>query len=384
MEYDTYRDPAGPLSASAQVLFGVIADFLTSLADVPADLVDLVSAGRALGHPPPCHHPRSKWRMRKSHHEEELKSEEENPDEGRDEGAEDEVTDTSNGDLHEDNDDNEGDEEIINDEGEQHSDDILPEGGIDRQRSLQLENPQTMSCEIMRPKSHNVFTTLAMYGGKMSKRFINSAIWLPTDLSLSLSKGFHNAPKLYNDPMMKAMPKVISLRSGFRAAGSVRLLPTALSKSNVRLTGRQEFRDGFSDGITGLVTQPRYGFKEKGAKGLIKGMGKGVGGVFLKPWAGKIHHLGHLKGHIPNFFQPGLWGLAGYPLSGLRRKLLVSLGKSQECQIIASRIVQGHEEMRESSAEERAEVVRKWIVIEETLQKTKWQGYRSHTNGHVA
>lgn len=385
MEYDTYRDPAGPLSASAQVLFGAIANFMIGLADVPAEiLVDLVSAGRALGHPQPCRHPHSKWRMRKSHLGDELESEEEGPGEGRDEGAEDEVADTFNRDLHEDNEENENHEEIINDEGEQHSDDLLPEGDVDRRSSLQLELSQTMSSEIMPSKSHNVFTTLVMHGGKMSKRFINLVIWLPTDLSLSLSKGFHNAPKLYHDPMMKATPKVINLRSGFRAAGKVRPIPIILSKSNARLTGRQEFRDGFSDGITGLVTQPRYGFKQKGAKGMIKGMGKGVGGVFLKPSAGKIHHLGHLKSHMPNLFQPGLWGLAGYPLSGLRRKLLASLGKSQECQIIASRIAQGHEEMRSSSAEERAEVARKWIVIEETLQKTKRQGCRLHTNGHVA
>jgi hypothetical protein len=44
--------------------------------------------------------------------------------------------------------------------------------------------------------------------------------------------------------------------------------------------------DGFYDGITGLVTQPRYGYQENGAKGMAKGIGKGIGGVFFKPPAG--------------------------------------------------------------------------------------------------
>jgi hypothetical protein len=34
------------------------------------------------------------------------------------------------------------------------------------------------------------------------------------------------------------------------------------------------------------VTQPKYGQKEAGTKGMIKGVGKGIGGVFLKPAAG--------------------------------------------------------------------------------------------------
>lgn len=49
----------------------------------------------------------------------------------------------------------------------------------------------------------------------------------------------------------------------------------------------QEFRDGFYYGVTGLVTHPRRGYKEKGAKGMMKGVGKGLGGAFLKPPAGK-------------------------------------------------------------------------------------------------
>ena len=64
----------------------------------------------------------------------------------------------------------------------------------------------------------------------------------------------------------------------------------------------------------------------------------------------------------------GLWGLIGYPLVGLRRKLQKSLGRTQELSIMASRIAQGIEEMRASTADERAEVARKWRLLEEELR----------------
>jgi hypothetical protein len=41
------------------------------------------------------------------------------------------------------------------------------------------------------------------------------------------------------------------------------------------------------DGISGLVTQPITGAMNEGVAGLIKGIGKGIGGVVLKPPAGK-------------------------------------------------------------------------------------------------
>ena len=42
------------------------------------------------------------------------------------------------------------------------------------------------------------------------------------------------------------------------------------------------------DGISGLVTQPINGAMNEGVAGLIKGIGKGIGGVVLKPPAGRL------------------------------------------------------------------------------------------------
>jgi hypothetical protein len=44
---------------------------------------------------------------------------------------------------------------------------------------------------------------------------------------------------------------------------------------------------GFYYGVTGAITQPRNGFKESGSKGFFKGVGKGIGGLVLKPAAGE-------------------------------------------------------------------------------------------------
>jgi hypothetical protein len=55
----------------------------------------------------------------------------------------------------------------------------------------------------------------------------------------------------------------------------------------VALTASQEFGYGFYDGISGLITQPLRGAEKEGTAGLIKGFGKGIGGLVLKPGAGK-------------------------------------------------------------------------------------------------
>jgi hypothetical protein len=92
---------------------------------------------------------------------------------------------------------------------------------------------------------------------------------------------------------------------------------------------------------------PAQGLERSGPTGLLKGIGKGLGGVILKPAA-------------------GFWGLAGYPLDGLHKSLRNSLSKSKIKEILASRIQQGIDEMCSSSADERAMVVRRWKELQGT------------------
>lgn len=230
MEYDTHRDPAGPISASAQILFGAIAYFVTGLADVPADVInDLVTARRALGRSHEHLDVTQKWRHRKCRNSDSVSQSDgsQKSEDHEDSPQENERTRVSRANDQSDSDEalpgenEEEDEDMMSTGSESLSTDMVASQTMDRRRSLQLEKSQTMSSGYTPPKSHNVFSEAANLGGKMSKKFINLLIWPPTDFTLSLSKGFHNAPKLYNDPMVKSIPKVHDIRSGFRAAGKV-------------------------------------------------------------------------------------------------------------------------------------------------------------------
>lgn len=238
MEFDTYRDPAGPLSASAQVLFGAIANFVTGLADVPTEMVlDLVSAGRALGNPqepldPHAQCKRMKWRVPRAHREDELESEEDSMEERTDsepQSAQRSLANSSEDQEDQDDNGNNGEDDEKEEESRSSDDSgvhgVRSNSGLERKRTLELAKTQTMSSEISPAKQRGVFTEAVFQGSRMSKKLINLVIWLPTDLSMSLSKGFHNAPKLYHDTMVKSTPKVIGFRSGFRAAGKVHITP---------------------------------------------------------------------------------------------------------------------------------------------------------------
>jgi hypothetical protein len=85
----------------------------------------------------------------------------------------------------------------------------------------------------------------------------------PMNLTLALTQGFHNAPRLYGDETVRRPPRVTGLHSGLRA-------------------GRDEFVYGVTDGVTGIVTQPIRGAREKGVMGAVRGVGFGIGGFVLK------------------------------------------------------------------------------------------------------
>jgi hypothetical protein len=97
---------------------------------------------------------------------------------------------------------------------------------------------------------------------------------------------------------------------------------------------------------------------------MIKGVGKGVGGVILKPAAGMFICSIHFDICITELHGLGLWGLVGYPLDGVHKTLRNSLGKSKVKDIIASRISQGLGEMVAATPEERAAVIRRWNEIQ--------------------
>ena len=64
----------------------------------------------------------------------------------------------------------------------------------------------------------------AVGAGKSVKQIVGVGLKSPMDFTLSLARGFHNAPKLYGDESVRQADKVTDLQSGLKAAGKVRLL----------------------------------------------------------------------------------------------------------------------------------------------------------------
>ncbi|KAL5001734.1 hypothetical protein BDV10DRAFT_149117 [Aspergillus recurvatus] len=362
-EYDTSRDPKGPITAGAEVLYGVITDFVAAMATMPTDMAEMFRGnhrhGRIhiKGHPkhgkkPPS--PVRKWK--KEHYGQRnldtgVSSSRSSQSDRRRGSPETDTEKSSSGD-----DDSNGDVETSSgvsssayasatEEASQASRTNIadtvskptPNGlsdsgddndnGVTAHQTLSLE--ETLRRQQTRDKSidtHEVLTDARYHLVRAGKHILDWILLVPTDLTLSFSKGFHNAPKLYHDPMVQETPTVRGVRGGLRAAGT-------------------EFTQGFYQGVTGIVTQPKHGRKESGTKGMLKGVGKGAGGAVLKPMA-------------------GLWGLAGYPLEGLHKTLRNSLSRSKVRDILASRIQQGLGEMVAATPEERVAVIKRWNEIQ--------------------
>jgi UDP:flavonoid glycosyltransferase YjiC (YdhE family) len=165
-------------------------------------------------------------------------------------------------------------------------------------------------------------------------RIVGAGFKSPMDFTHALAKGFHNAPKLYGDESVRKPDKITDFRSGLRAA-------------------TKEFGFGMFDGITGLVTQPMEGAKKEGAAGFIKGFGKGIGGIVLKPGA-------------------AIFGIPAYTMKGVYKELQQLSGSSVQNYIIAARTAQGYDEWHRSSAQERQEIIRRWKVVESEVKKKRF------------
>lgn len=73
-------------------------------------------------------------------------------------------------------------------------------------------------------RSSSISLETAVDTGKGIGRIVGAGLKSPMDFTLSLARGFHNAPKLYGDDMVRHPDKVTGIRSGFKAAGKVHTL----------------------------------------------------------------------------------------------------------------------------------------------------------------
>ncbi|KAF7592157.1 hypothetical protein BBP40_000644 [Aspergillus hancockii] len=154
----------------------------------------------------------------------------------------------------------------------------------------------------------NPLQKVAANASYLGRRVSNWLVEVPMGITLLFSQGSHNAPRWYHDRTVRDTPEaqVTGVRSGFVAAG-------------------KEFGFGFYDGITGIVTQPRQGWKEGRRTGLVKG-------------------------------------------AGIHREIEHSFGAKREHYIVRSRIRQGVAESKAASQGEKQAVLEKWSTYEKGVR----------------
>ncbi|KAK2048202.1 glycosyltransferase family 28 domain-containing protein [Colletotrichum somersetense] len=188
----------------------------------------------------------------------------------------------------------------------------------------------------------------AVAAGTSVSRIVTTGVKTPMNVCLGLARGFRNAPRLYNDDTVRPPEKVTDFASGVRIAA-------------------KEFGYGMFDGIGGLVTQPLKGAEKEGVPGLIKGFGKGIGGLIFKP-------------------ASAVWAVPAYTMQGVHATLRNAFSTSVQNYIIASRMKQGQMDMEAASIAEREDVIARWNNVKHDLKnfqalKIKEQREKQRTDG---
>lgn len=180
-------------------------------------------------------------------------------------------------------------------------------------------------------KDHDMLRQTGVHTSKGLGRFMKAFVQTPMEISESLTKGFHNLPKLWGDDTVRPHEQVSDFKSGAMAAG-------------------KEFGLGWYDGVTGLVTQPWKGAQKEGASGFVRGIGKGIAGFATKPFA-------------------GFSGILSHTMKGVQKEVQKLFGSHVQNYIVASRIAQGYEEWLQSSDAEKQDVIVRWKLIQKYLKK---------------
>lgn len=178
--------------------------------------------------------------------------------------------------------------------------------------------------------SKQVTLETAIGAGKGVGRILETGMKTPLNFTMGLARGFRNAPKLYNDDTVRPQEKVTDFASGLKVAG-------------------KEFGFGFYDGISGLITQPLKGAEKEGAAGLLKGFGKGVGGLVLKSGA-------------------AVWSLPAYTMAGMHAEVRNRFSRSSINYIITSRVLEGKEQLGSASGGEQRDIVVRWRAKRDDLK----------------
>ncbi|KAK4499727.1 hypothetical protein PRZ48_007913 [Zasmidium cellare] len=196
--------------------------------------------------------------------------------------------------------------------------------------SRSLANTQTKSST--KGKDRDMMAHRA-HKSKGVGRFAKAFFYSPMEMSVGITKGFHNAPKMWGDDTVRPQERVTDMKSGMIAMG-------------------REFGLGWYDGVTGIVTQPWRGAQKEGTAGFFKGVGKGIGGFLVKPGAASM-------------------GLMSHPFKGIHKEVQKHMNANVQSYIVASRAAQGYEDWRQSSDAEKEDVIERWKLIQKYLKNNK-------------
>jgi hypothetical protein len=180
-------------------------------------------------------------------------------------------------------------------------------------------------------KDHDMLRQTGVHTSKGLGRIVKATVQAPMEISVGLTKGFHNLPKLWGDDTVRPQEQISDFKSGAMAAG-------------------KEFGFGWYDGITGLVTQPWKGAQKEGTSGFVKGIGKGIAGFATKPFT-------------------GFSGIISHTTKGVHKEVQKLFGSSVQNYIVTSRVAQGYEEWLQSSDAEKQDVIVQWKLIQKYPKK---------------
>ncbi|KAF2850174.1 glycosyltransferase family 1 protein [Plenodomus tracheiphilus IPT5] len=184
----------------------------------------------------------------------------------------------------------------------------------------------------------------------------------PMNLTVALTQGFHNAPRLYGDETVRRPPRVTGVHSGFRA-------------------GRDELLYGVMDGVTGIVTQPIRGARSHGAVGAMKGVGYGIGGFVLKDIAALLGPFAYgMKGLDAEYKKR-------YQPTAYLRRARITQGQLELASLERkSRVSRVHEVQKgeEKKAMKRDQVEQDISARWQALQDTMTEEKKHHKSGLAA
>jgi len=106
--------------------------------------------------------------------------------------------------------------------------------------------------------------------------------------------------------------------------------------------------------------------------GFVKGVGKGLGGVIIKPSAGRPSPCRSFSCWLTAL--AAILGVPGYAYKGIYKELRKSRGKNVQDFIIAARTADGLEDWEASTVSEREKIVSRWHEIQSDLGKALIHG----------